>query len=244
MAVRAADSRLLKEMDVMWAGLMADVSSQFKAPLGAIRCLTNALLQPDGEWNEAEIQDIVRAIYEKAQYMENRLDELLQLGLYENEELGLPGRGCRLAEVINSIRPRLEFLTRHHRLQISVPEDLPAVKAEPGRIAQVLAILVQNATRQSNYGISIGITAQRRSEYLLVSVSDEVVGDSFILPHPVLRGRCQVDNIAGARKIRTGLDLPVCRAIIEAHGGRIWVESRLGQGSRFMFVLPVNALND
>ena len=110
--------------------------------------------------------------------------------------------------------------------------------ADPRRTRQVLRNLVENAIKYSPGGAAITISLRPRRKDLLVSVADQGIG---IEPHQMERifdRFYQVDS-ASTRKVGgSGLGLSICKAIVEAHGGRIWAESRAGEGSTFYFTLP------
>jgi two-component system sensor histidine kinase KdpD len=137
------------------------------------------------------------------------------------------------------VETNLANLTRRHRLIKEVPEDLPLVQVDQMRIGQVLTNLVENAAKYCPEGTVITVAARKEGERLVMAVLDEGPG----IPTPLL-GRVfdrfyQTESVVTGRKSGTGLGLAICRGIIEAHGGRIWVESQMGKGSRFYFNLPV-----
>ncbi|MBA7645201.1 Sensor histidine kinase WalK [subsurface metagenome] len=145
-----------------------------------------------------------------------------------------------LARVVASVRDRLESLAVRHRLQIELPDDLPPVVVDDGRISEVLTNLVENAAKYSEEGTRITIGASPNGRAVIVSVSDEGIGIPVELHQKVFDRFYQVGSHRKSNRSGTGLGLAICRGIIEAHGGRIWVDSEARQGARFSFSLPTN----
>ena len=125
-----------------------------------------------------------------------------------------------------------------------MPESLPEVKADEQRIRQVITNLLGNAMKFSESGTKITVRTELKSDEIWVSVIDQGVG----IPEesiPCLFQRFyQVDGSTTRDTAGSGLGLYICQQIVEAHGGRIWVESRLNEGSTFTFTLPLNVLPD
>ena len=143
-----------------------------------------------------------------------------------------------LNELWKSVESHLGPLVSKHRLQVNVQRDLPPVFADKHRVAQVFSNLVGNAAKFSEPGTTITIGASRLGGKVVVEVSDEGTGipgdrlDRVFDPFYRL-GRSPSPNHSGL-----GLGLSICRRMIEAHGGKIWVKSEPSKGSTFFFTLP------
>ena len=128
--------------------------------------------------------------------------------------------------------------TRH--IVIDIPERLPRVQADELRVKRILHNLLENAVKYSPQGGEIGVTARAEDERLVISISDQGIGisaeDQLAIFSPFHRlEESMRQGITGI-----GLGLLVCRRLVEAHGGRIWVESEPGRGSTFYFTLPLD----
>jgi len=130
--------------------------------------------------------------------------------------------------------------TSAHQFVVSSPQKLPPVYADPLRLERILYNLLENAVKYSPEGGEIKVTVRLAEEELVIGVSDRGVGIS-----PADRARLfapfqrlEESRPGGTRGV--GLGLLVCQRLVEAHGGRIWVESRPGRGSTFFFTLPFN----
>jgi signal transduction histidine kinase len=122
---------------------------------------------------------------------------------------------------------------------MSLPKQLPPVRADVMRLEGILHNLLENAVKYSPDGGYIRVTAKAESDHLVISISDQGVGispeDRAKLFAPFQRlGNSRVESVKGI-----GLGLVVCRRLVEAHGGQIWVESEPGKGSTFSFTLPL-----
>jgi len=125
-----------------------------------------------------------------------------------------------------------------HRFAVDISEQIPPLKADRVRLERILHNLIENAVKYSPKGGEVRISAQQKDNELIVCVSDQGPG---ISPDDQKR-LCQSFEqlaISNRRAMQgVGLGLKVCRTLVEAHGGKIWVESQLGAGSSFYFTLP------
>ena len=133
-------------------------------------------------------------------------------------------------------------MSDHHHLAAEIDPALPLIDADRDRIVQVLMNLVSNAIKYSPRGGHVKVAAGPVRGAVQVSVSDhgEGIPETFM---PKLFQRFErYESSPTSRVIGTGLGLPIAHQIVEAHGGRIWAESKLGEGSTFHFTLPSTSL--
>jgi signal transduction histidine kinase len=155
-------------------------------------------------------------------------------------ELRLHARPTHIAQVIQSTVENLAPGAEAQEIVLTTqaPKDLPAVQADPDRVAQVLRNLLVNALRHTPPGGSVAVTAMSTEGAVEIAVADTGEGIAAEdLPH-VFERFWRADP-ARARTGGTGLGLSVAQSLVEAQGGRIWAESTLGQGSTFRFTLPI-----
>jgi signal transduction histidine kinase len=166
------------------------------------------------------------------------ISEVLDSALIDAGHLGLEPEPVRLPHLVREVADEVQRQTAVHRLVVDFPADFPLLLADPRRLRQVLRNLLDNAVKYSPDGGLIVLRAEARSVDVVVSVADQGVG---IAPEdliPLFDKYFRVQRAAGEHVPGTGLGLPITRAIVEAHGGRIWAESKLGQGTTFHFSLP------
>ena len=130
------------------------------------------------------------------------------------------------------------FETKPVQMVTEVEGDLPVITGDRDRLIQVVINLISNAVKFTEHG-AVTIRARREDDHLLVSVTDSGIGIASQDHAKVFEQFVQVGDTLTNKPMGTGLGLPICKQIIEHHGGHIWVESELGQGSTFAFTLPV-----
>lgn len=236
----ASSARALRELDAMRTEFLANVSHELRTPLAVIKGSANSLLQPDVIFDEQTRRDFLSSIDKDADTLTRLVEDLLMMSRLEAEALEVKKKPHKLAEVINSIKDRLDKLTAKHQLHINIPEKTPPVAIDEGRIGEVLTNLVENAVKFSEDNSIISIEAQPNGKEVVLSVADEGVGIPEELHYKIFERFFQGHGYKTGKRKGTGLGLAICRGIVEAHGGKIWVESEPSRGTRFSFSLPVN----
>jgi len=236
---KARELQLLKEVDNLRHQLLSNVSHELRTPLTSIKGFVSTLLRPDAKWSEEEQRDFLETINQEADRLTLLINDLLDMSRIDAGALKLDKDYYHISEILESIGIRLAILTQYHRLDIKVPPELPRVFVDKMRIGQVLTNMVDNATKYSSGGSEITIEARLDKNEIIVSVADKGQGIPAELLDKVFDRFYQAENIVTGRKRGTGLGLSICRGIVQAHNGRLWVESKLGEGSKFSFSLPV-----
>jgi signal transduction histidine kinase len=142
-----------------------------------------------------------------------------------------------VSEVIVSLRPQIE--AKEINLTVEVPPDSPEVWGDRTRIIQILTNLVTNAYKYTPDGGRIAITAQWFDDSMQVDVADTGIGIAPQDQEKLFSRFFRADQPGVRRVAGTGLGLSITKSIVEMHGGRIWVESQLGESSTFSFTLPL-----
>ncbi len=237
---KVKEAETLREIDRLRNELITNVSHELRTPLTSIKGFATTLLQTDVRWSEKEQREFLEAIDQESDRLNNIISDLLDISRLEGGALKLERRSYQIYEILEAVNDNLSSLTEQHHLQVTVPKNLPPVFVDQMRIGQVLTNLVENATKFSPKGSPVVIEVESNKKWVTLSVTDQGGG----IP-PELSGRVfdrfyQTESIASGRKTGTGLGLSICRGIVEAHGGRMWVESKVGEGSRFSFTLPID----
>ncbi|HEY98170.1 MAG TPA: response regulator [Dehalococcoidia bacterium] len=236
----ASSAKALQELDNMRTEFLANVSHELRTPLAVIKGSANSLLQSDVIFDESTRQYFLQSIDKDADTLTRLVDDLLMMSRLEAEALEVKRKLCKLSEVIETIQDRLDNLTVKHQLQVNIPDDLPSVNIDDIRIGQVLTNLVENAVKFSDDNTNIRIEAESNDKDIIVSVTDQGSGIPPEIHEKIFERFFQGNGSKAGRRKGTGLGLAICRGIIEAHGGKIWVESQPDQGARFTFSLPLN----
>ncbi len=236
----ASSAKALRELDVMRTEFLANVSHELRTPLSVIKGSANSLLQPDVVFDEQTRRDFLQSIDRDADTLTHLVDDLLMMSRLEADALEVKKKPHRLTEVVDLVKDRLDNLTAKHHLRINIPDKLPPVAIDDHRIGEVLTNLVENSVKYSEENTNIVIESNPNGKEIIVSVADEGIGIPPELRQKIFDRFFQGDGRKTGRRKGTGLGLAICRGIVEAHSGRIWVESEPAHGAKFSFSLPVD----
>lgn len=218
---------------------VANVSHELKSPLTSIRSLTETLL--GGALDDpANKRRFVELIDQDAARLASLIDDLLTLSQIESKAVPLRLATVELEPLVESVVASLQPGIEQRRLTatLDVPSGL-AVKADPDRLRQVLINLIDNAIKYNQDGGTIRISATRDDAWVAVAVTDTGIGiPEKDLPR-IFERFYRVDKARSRELGGTGLGMSIVKHIVEAHGGKAWVDSRLGQGSTFSFTVPL-----
>lgn len=236
----ASQVEILREFHRLRSELVANVSHELRTPLGLIKILYTTLLRDDVEVDPQTQLEFLSGINEETDKLEAIVNNLLDLSRLESQRLpfhflqvNLPQM---LEKIISDYRSRLP---EHFSATAHLPEQTLPVWIDRVRIEQVLRNLLDNAIKYSPQGGSIKVGLDWDANQALVWVSDEGIGISQPERELIFERFYRVDNEYTRTTRGAGLGLSLCRGYVQAHGGRIWVESTEGKGSTFFFTLPV-----
>lgn len=236
----AAKVEAFKKVDQLKSELLSTVSHELRTPLASIKGYASSLLREDVEWEPEVRREFLQIIDEESDRLTALIDDLLQMSEIEAGVLRVdrqPVKISRLAQkVVKKLRPQI----RDHQVSVNIVADVPETLADPRRIEQVLHNLIVNATKYSQEGTPILVRVERRGSEILVSVRDQGIGIPQEHVDHVFERFYRVDGTLARQTGGSGLGLPICRGLVEAHEGKIWVESQLGKGSTFFFSIPLS----
>jgi len=228
-----------KELDEMKSQLLSTVSHELRTPLASIKGFATTLLRDDVEWDEVSRHEFLSISDEESDRLTELIGNLLDMARIEAGTLRVETEPTDLRPIILETIAEFRLMTHAHQIEVSLPAVLPAVKADPRRARQVLRNLVENAIKYSPEGGTISVSSRVRAEDVQISVADQGIGIEEQQLGNIFDRFYQVDN-ASTRKVGgSGLGLSICKALVEAHDGNIWVESQPGEGSAFHFTLPL-----
>lgn len=231
----------LNQVEAMRRRLIGDVSHELRTPLTAIKGSMEGLM--DGVLPATE--ETYQQIHAEADRLNRLVDDLQELSRVEARAYELDLRPLDVSALVQTVTKRLapQFEAKGISLDLELAPDLPHVLADEGRAVQVLTNLVGNALQYTPEDGRVRITARRTGAQALISVQDTGLGIAAEhLPH--IFDRFYRADASRSRSRRagggSGIGLTIARALVEAHGGRIWAESGgEGQGSTFTFTLPI-----
>jgi len=219
------------------------ISHELRTPLTSIKGFASTLLATDVTWDAESQHEFLTTIDQESDHMTALIEELLDLSQLEAGTLRIRPEQWSLNAIITSAMAQLQTVTAQHQLIINVPSDLPLILADMQRIAGVLVNLVGNGAKFSPSGTRITISAVQLGDNIRVDVSDEGIGIAVEDREKVFVTFWQHEYSVSPSAQGIGLGLAICRGIIMAHGGDIWVADKTA-GTTLSFTLPTASTAD
>lgn len=227
-----------RRTEYLRAEIMAILSHELQIPLSAIKGYSTALQLDEVEWGKEKQQEFLGLIENECDNMQVMLTEILDSSLIEVEQLNLALEPVRLHQLAADVAQEAQRRTQNHHIVVDLPLDFPIVEVDRRWIRQVFRNILENAVRYSPEGGLIVIHGEIRPADVVISIADEGIGISPEDQIPIFEKYFRVRAATSYHVGGTGLGLPIARAIVEAHGGQIWLDSKLGEGSTVSFSLP------
>ena len=230
----------LRKLERVRRDFVANVSHEFRTPLTAIQGFAETLLSGAMDDPENRMR-FLGIILEHSRRLARLTEDLLMLSKMDAERLELEIRRLPVAPFVESCVETAQPRARHRNLRfcLDLPSQLPDIAGDRRRLAEVLDNLLQNAVQYTPAGGEILVTVSARESDVIFTVSDTGIGIPQVDQPRIFERFYRVD-VARSREVGgTGLGLSISKHLVEAHGGRIWVESEVGTGSQFHFTVPM-----
>jgi two-component system sensor histidine kinase KdpD len=224
------------EAEQLRNSLLSSVSHDLRTPLAVITGSTSTLLEGGPGITDATRQDLLKTVLEEAEHLNRLIRNLLDMTRLESGAVKVRKEWIPLEELVGAALNRVESRLTGRELHVDLPRSLPLVPCDPVLIEQTLINLLENAAKYSTGPIDV--TAAARGAEVVVAVADRGPG---IAPGQETRifDKFQRAGREGNPE-GVGLGLTICRAIVSAHGGRIWAQNRADGGASFQFALPID----
>jgi signal transduction histidine kinase len=220
------------------------ISHELKTPVALIKGYAGTLRRPDAAWDPDTLADGLAVIEEEADRLNALIDNLLDASRIQAGVFKLERSDVDLQRLATKVVERFRLQTGSHQFELDFPDNLPSVWADEARIRQVLDNLVSNAIKYSPQGGLIRIGGWQEGPGVVVYVADQGIGIPADEQGRLFDSFYRVDSGLRRQTKGTGLGLYLCKAIVEAHDGRIWVRSEPHRGSTFFFALPEDAAEE
>ncbi|HEY4016431.1 MAG TPA: sensor histidine kinase KdpD [Polyangiaceae bacterium] len=231
----ARRARLRIETEQLRNSLLSSVSHDLRTPLAVVTGAAEVLLDPSGPKEPGQRRELLQTIHEEGRRLNRLVRNLLDMTRLEAGALRVDKELNVIEEVIGSALNRVEERLVGREVKTDVPADLPPVPLDPVLIEQVLINLLENATKYTPAGSEIDVSAHVVDGALEIEVADHGPGISPADAERVFDKFYRGGGPAGG----SGLGLTICRGVVSAHGGRIWVTERPGGGAAFKLTLPL-----
>jgi len=249
---RESEAEAIKRSERLKSALLDAVTHDLRTPLTAIKAsITTLIDETRGQTEESQPvvldaesrSEMLEIIDQESDRLNRFITDLIDLARIEAGELRLRRRWGAVDEIISTALARAKSLTINHHLQIDTEQELPVVRVDANAVSEVVYTLVDNAAKYSPPGSSIFIRAQRGPEGMVtMAVEDEGTGINRDMRERVFDKffRATRDGDITHQPSGTGMGLAIAKGIVEAHEGKIWIESgRSGKGTRVVFRLPI-----
>jgi signal transduction histidine kinase len=238
MARRIASLEAQRELARMQDEFISTISHELRTPLGFIKGYVTTLLREDTTWEEAEREEFLRIIDDEADRLRELIDNLLDSSRLESGSLSMTLEPAPLGPVIRDSVQRLQGAHPDVQIELEIADNLPKIRLDPTRIAQVLDNMLTNANKYAP-GSPVKVRVMEKDDRMRIEVIDHGPG---IPPEHAIHLFERFFRMPESSNIRgTGLGLYISRKIVEAHSGEIGVESVPGEGTTFFFELPLES---
>jgi PAS domain S-box-containing protein len=231
------DITRFREAEELKSTFISVISHELKTPVALIKGYVGTLRREDANWDREIVKDSLEVIEEETDRLTGLIENLLDASRLQAGGLSISLSDVALNVVAERIAKRFQTQSAIHNLIVDFTDNFPIVSGDETRLEQVLSNLVSNGIKYSPQGGEIRISGQVRPAQVIVCVSDEGPG---VAPEdiPHIFDRFYRSSDAKRTTKGAGLGLYLARAVIEAHGGRIWVDPRPGDGARICFSIP------
>jgi K+-sensing histidine kinase KdpD len=239
LAAHADAVREERRAERMRSEILATLSHELRMPLTAIQGYSSALLMDEVEWSAEKRQEFLRMIEDESNNMQSMLTDILDSSLIEVDQFNIKRQPARIPLIAREVTEEIRHRSESHRFIVDFPDGFPILDIDPRWIKQVFRNVLDNAVKYSPEGGLIVLRGEVRACDVVIIVADQGIGISPENLIPLFERYFRASTTADLHIPGTGLGLPVARAIVEAHGGRIWAESKLGEGTTIYFSLPI-----
>ncbi len=230
------DITAVKQAEQMKDDFLNMVSHELRTPLTVIIGALHTTNTPGIPTIEAK--DLLHDALDSAVFLAGMVENILVLSRSKSRHINFKPEQIGFGEIVWSVAHTMNLRSKNHRVCVDIPARLPDIAADKAKVERILYNLVENAIKYSPEGGEITIAAQPESGSLQICIRDQGPGITTEDQKKLFHSFEQLTNERRAMQ-GMGLGLQVCRTLVEAQGGKIWVESTLGSGSKFFFTLPL-----
>lgn len=233
------DLTLLRKLETMRKDFVSNISHELRTPLASLKALTETL--QNGAIKDPKVSNrFLTQMDEEIDNLTQIVTEILELSKIESGKVPLEKKRCSISDVVTRPveRMRMQAERAGINLETALPEELPDIEVDKVRIQQVFVNLIHNAIKFTSPGGSIKVSALQNDQTVEFSITDTGIGIPPADLNRIFERFYKTDPSRSSSG--TGLGLSISKHIVEAHGGKLWVESTLGLGSTFSFSIPIS----
>lgn len=232
------DITRFREAEEMKSTFISVVSHELKTPVALIKGYANTLARQDAHWDSTTLQDGLQVISEESDRLNALINNLLDASRIQAGAFKLEKGDVILSRLAERVVENFRIQTTRHQFVLDFPPDYPYVPGDEERLRQVLDNIVGNAIKYSPSGGEIRVGGWSDDAYATVYVADQGIGIPAEEQGKLFQHFYRVDSSLRRSTQGAGLGLYLCKSIVEAHGGRIWLRSEPAKGTTVFFALP------
>jgi len=237
LAAEAQQVRYLAQSEKLRTALLNSISHELRTPLASIIGAVTSLLDESDIYDQTALSSLLHTVKEGALRMNRLVGNLLDMARLESGMMNLKREWCDLQEILGVALRRVRDGLHDHPVKVDIPPDLPLVMVDFALIEQALVNLLDNALKYSPAESEISVNILINEIEIIIGITDKGPGIPEAERERVFEKFYRVSTPGGAGG--TGLGLSICKGIVEAHGGKIWLEPSYTGGSSFIFSLPL-----
>ncbi len=226
----------LRKLDTMKSEFVANVSHELKTPLTSIKAYTEALLDMA---QDEQMKNFLKVIDEESDRLLFLINDLLNVSRIQSGKMKMHFELLPPRVIVDEILSISKVHSEKHKLVLQLADDLPKTLIDREKMKEVMINLISNAIKYSPKGGNVWLRMGYDASNLMIEVQDEGMGISKDNQARLFQAFYRVDSSHTAEIAGTGLGLVICKAIVEHHGGRIWLESEAGKGTTFFILIPL-----
>lgn len=237
--VNVVDITRFREAEEMKSTFVSVISHELKTPVALIKGYAGTLAREDAQWDAATLREGLTVIGEESDRLNALINNLLDASRIQAGGFKLDRSDVALPALAASVVESFRLQTDAHQFVLDFPPDFPPVFADEERLRQVFNNLLSNAIKYAPAGGEVRVGGWRKGDTVTVYVADQGIGIPLAEQDKLFQRFYRVDSSLRRSTQGAGLGLFLCRSIVEAHGGRIWLRSEPGKGTTVFFTLPL-----
>lgn len=233
----------LERLNQIKSDFVSTVSHELRTPLTSIQGYVSLMADGDTGSINNEQKEFLGIVKEESQRLTRLISDLLDISKIEAGKMQMVFDDFNLLDFMNKYKNEVKSMAspKNIKVYVTAPHKLPDIKADADKIKQIFNNLVSNAIKFARKNTTLKIVIKENHDNIQVDVTDEGIGIAEKDLKNLFEKFQQVDNKMTRKTGGTGLGLAITKHLVEAHGGKIWVKSKVGEGSTFSFSLPIKS---